>query len=370
MMCAARGSIVRVFVRLHDCNCANRSRRMTVSHRYVPLLVNGVVAVVALSYAWVISETRYAVTGLQFVSPLAVILLLHLGWLAFSQGLAPGFALVAMRRAVMTAIVIAVVTLIAAVYAPMPTSANSDSTIANVANTVAMVLFCMLVIALVFGAVGMVTYAIALVARAIYRAVRGPKGPTDTRLFDVATLALTLAFIGGSSLEGITPALTYWSSDVARSSVVVAAPVDRVWQHIGKATSPDFPLPVMLHSIPRPVAVVTDEGAALGARRVVRFRGREGEGDLSLRVVQRTDSIAIFEVKSDESPIAYWVRHKDITFRVERVSDTTTRLTVALSYERLLSPAWFFRPYMHVAASLAMGVLARDTKARAEQPLT
>jgi hypothetical protein len=339
-------------------------------HRHVPFLVNGVVAAVALSYAWIISETGYAVTGLQFVSPLAVIIVLHLAWLAFSQGLAPGFALVALRRAVITAIVIAVVTLIAAVYAPMPTSANSDSTIENVANTLAMVLFCMLVIAIVVGVVSMVTYALALVVRAIYRAVRGPKGPTDTRLFDVATLALTLAFIGGSSLEGITPALTYWSTDTARTSVLIAAPVDRVWQHIGKATSPAFPLPVMLHSIPRPIAIVTDEGAALGARRVVRFQGREGEGDLSLQVIRRTETDAVFQVQSDESPIAMWVRHKDITFHVERLTETTTRLTVALSYERLLSPAWFFRPYMHVAAALAMGVLARDTKARAELPLT
>jgi hypothetical protein len=335
-----------------------------------PLLVYGLIAALTLSYAWVISETRYATTGLQFVSPLAIILALHLAWLAFNQGLAPGFALVALRRAVITAIVIAVVTLIAAVFAPMPSSAQADSTLTNAMNTVFMVLFCLLVISIVLGVAAMVIYAIAFIVRSIYRAIRGPKGPTDTRLFDVTTLAVALVAIGGSSLEGISPALTYWPSDTARASVFVAAPADRVWHHVGRATSPDFPLPVMLHSIPRPVAIITDEGAALGARRVVRFHGREGEGDLALQVVQRTETDAVFQVQSDDSPIAYWVRHKDITFRVERHTETTTRLTVALSYERLLSPAWFFRPYIHVAAALAMGVLARDTKARAEQPLT
>jgi hypothetical protein len=39
---------------------------------------------------------------------------------------------------------------------------------------------------------------------------------------------------------------------------------------------------------------------------------------------------------------------------------------VASDYDRLLSPAWFFRPYIRVPAYLAVDVLARDAKERAE----
>jgi hypothetical protein len=43
-----------------------------------------------------------------------------------------------------------------------------------------------------------------------------------------------------------------------------------------------------------------------------------------------------------------------------------TLLTVTSDYDRLLSPAWFFRPYIGLASYLAVNVLARDTKQRAE----
>ena len=121
----------------------------------------------------------------------------------------------------------------------------------------------------------------------------------------------------------------------------------------------------MLKSIPQPVAVTVDEGAALGARRVVRFRGREGEGDLVLQVSRRTETEAVFQAVSDTSPVANWVRHKSLTFRVEP-SGAGSRLTVVSDYDRLLSPAWFFRPYIRLASYLAVDVLARDTKQRAE----
>jgi hypothetical protein len=140
--------------------------------------------------------------------------------------------------------------------------------------------------------------------------------------------------------------------------MVVAASPARVWQEVGRATSASFPLPTMLRTIPQPVAVPVGEGASLGARRIVRFKGREGEGDLVLRVVRRTERDAVFEAVSDTSPIAMCVRHRSLTFRVEPAG-AESRLTVASDYDRLLSPVWFFRPYIRVAAYLAVDVLAR-----------
>jgi hypothetical protein len=147
--------------------------------------------------------------------------------------------------------------------------------------------------------------------------------------------------------------------------MMVAASPTRVWQEVGKATSPSFPVPSMLRTIPQPVAVLVDEGAGLGARRIIHFKGREGQGDLVLKVVRRTDTDVVFEAVSDASPIAMWVRHRSLTFRVEPAG-AESRLTVASDYDRILSPAWFFRPYIRLAAYLAVDVLARDTKKRAE----
>jgi hypothetical protein len=110
--------------------------------------------------------------------------------------------------------------------------------------------------------------------------------------------------------------------------------------------------------------VLVDEGADLGSRRIVRFAGREGEGDLTLQVVRRSEEEAVFQAVSDTSPIAHWVRQKELTFRIEPVG-RGSRLTVSLHYDRRLSPAWFFGPYIRLAAFMAVDVLARDTAERA-----
>jgi hypothetical protein len=212
----------------------------------------------------------------------------------------------------------------------------------------------------------LVIYCIGWGVKSLYHMIKGPpKGPGDSRLFDASVASLALLAIGSASLEGLGPALTFATRDGASVTVDVAASPARVWQEVGKATSPRFPLPTMLRTIPHPVAVLVDEGASLGAGRIVHFKGREGEGDLVLKVVRRTEREAVFEAVSDASPIAMWVRHRSLTFRVEPAG-AESRLTVASDYDRLLSPAWFFRPYVRIASSLAVGVLARDTKERAE----
>ncbi len=112
--------------------------------------------------------------------------------------------------------------------------------------------------------------------------------------------------------------------------------------------------------------MLVDEGASLGARRVVRFKGRPGEGDLVLKVTQRSATEAVFEAVSDSSPIAVWIRHKALTYRVAP-HPAGLQLTVSLAYERQLAPAWFFGPFMRQASTFAVDVLARDTKQRAEK---
>jgi len=222
-----------------------------------------------------------------------------------------------------------------------------------------------LVIFVVAGSVYLFVRVLDGLLHVVLRWLRRPPGSGGDRLNDMGIVVLAFLVVGISSLEGIAPAVSFAIDDHAANTLVVDAPPARVWQAISTATSPRFPLPAFLRFIPRPVAVVVDEGAQLGSLRVVRFSGREGEGDLTLKVTERTDREAVFQAQSDTSPIAGWVRQKRITFRV--VPDGLgTRLTVTSDYDRLLSPAWFFRPYIGLAAYLAVNVLARDTKQRAE----
>jgi len=81
----------------------------------------------------------------------------------------------------------------------------------------------------------------------------------------------------------------------------------------------------------------------------------------------QTNNLATFKVISDDTPVANWVAHKQIIYQVKPTT-TGTELTVSLSYERLLSPAWFFNTFTHAAANLATGTLARDVRERSESP--
>jgi hypothetical protein len=337
---------------------------MILTSRFLPHLAAGALALV---YARILSGTAYVTTAVQFVSPLAVILIVHLAWMFASRQLTPGFAKMAFGRALVTSMAIIALTFLGVAYAPMPADAavNAGETLGALLGFIA----CLAVLGLVVGAAAMVLYAGVWAITKTYELVRGwlkrPPGADDSRLFDLGAVGLAFLVIGAASLEGVADAFTFAARDGTASTVTVAAPPARVWQEVGKATSPSFPLPVMLQSIPQPVAVVIDEGAALGARRVVRFKGREGEGNLVLQVSRRTETEAVFEAQSDTSPIAMWVRQKSIGFRVEP-DGAGSKLTVSTAYERLLAPAWFFGPYIRAASYLAANVLARDTKQRAE----
>jgi hypothetical protein len=337
-------------------------------HRWRMAPLHVTLGALALTYAWLLSGTSLVTTAAQFVSPLAIVLLGHVAWLGLRGQLAVGFAPLVFRRAFVTSLLVVVVTALGAIVAPMPADAAVGEFLGAALGVIACVAMIAVVMAAATAIVGGIGYAIYWSARSLWTWWRG-RNPSsrsgDTGLFDAGAVVLALAAIVAMSLEGIVPALTANRVDGAGSSVLVATPPARVWAEVGKATSPSFPLPALLHTIPRPVAVIIDEGASLGARRVVRFKGREGEGDLVLQVTRRTDIEAVFTAQSDGSPIAMWVRHKALTFRVE-AEGLGTRLTVSSDYDGLLSPAWFFRPYVRLAVYFAVDVLARDTRQRAE----
>jgi len=190
------------------------------------------------------------------------------------------------------------------------------------------------------------------------------QGPGSLR-FDFGSLATATLFLGICSAEGVPQLYSFESANISRASHYVDTSPTNVWRALEQATSPAFPLPSILHAIPIPVDVTIDEGTQLGSIRKVAFEGREGSGYLTMHVVERTQNRVVFEVLSDTSPIAAWVAHRKLIYQVAPEKNGT-RLSVHLEYDRLLAPAWFFSPMTRGAAYLAMDVLARDVKARAE----
>lgn len=319
-------------------------------------------ACIALLYAWQVSQTIYVKSGLQFIAPLLMIMMFHLVWVSFTRGILRGFSQVVFKRSLQTTVGMTLAILLSNVFAPMPAFAAGD----EVAGAVLRVVFCAAVIAVICGIVGGIVYAFVRIYAAILRRFNRNAPPkNETRFFDFGSMAMASAFLVIASLEGVPGYYDLGAANRSTASYFVDQSPVQIWRAMEQTTSPDVPIPVLLKFLPQPVDVEIDEGTELGAMRKIGFQGREGKGSLTLRVTERTKTNVVFEVISDTTPIANWVTHKRLIYDVRSEGDGT-RLSVTLEYERLLAPAWFFSPAAKRAAYLAMDVLARDVKSRAE----
>lgn len=335
---------------------------MTLLNRSLFIHINAAAA--AMFFAYHVWQSPFAKTGVQFVTPMMIIIAIHVAWLAVGKQLSPGFAGVIFKRSAVTGVCLMLGLLGASILAPAPAAAQD-----SFGDQAFVIVFCVFIIAVIVGIIGLGLWIIYRLIKAIVVGVRANRGDDpDTRLFDVATLIAAMGILSVGSVEGISDTLTLNRANSTTTSHIITAPAKTVWAAMDTATSPDVPLPNILTSFPQPTTVSVDEGTALGARRVVDFAGREGAGCLILDVVERTDTTVVFAVQNDTTPYANWIAYQRLTYTVIPMGDTT-RLDVTLHYDRLLSPAWFFGPAMNQAGGLAMDVLATDVKTRAEAAL-
>ena len=326
---------------------------------------HAIAVTVATIYTWQVSQSAYVTSGLQFIAPLLVIMLVHLGWLWLAKGLRPGFANLVTRRSLQTALGLVLGIVFINMIAPMPAGARGMDSAGNFFGGLLVILFCLGVVAAVGAALAFLVWLFYRLITTVFSYLSGNNNKNDTRLFDFGSLGVVFLELGLASLEGVPQAYRFAPAGQSAASVVIAASPAQVWQTMERTAQPSFALPEVLHVSPQPVAVLVDEGSTLGARRAVKIEGREGAGLLSLQVVERSETRAVFAVLSDTSPIAGWVGHRRLIYDV--VPDALgTRLTVTLEFDRLLAPAVVFGPAITAAAYLAMDVLARDIKLRAE----
>lgn len=315
-------------------------------------------ALCALTFAAVISQTQLVTSAVQFVAPLGIVVLCHLLWMMAARHIAPGFARPVLRRSLGTALYLAAGVLLIDLFAPMPAAAEGD-----VLEVFLTITFCIFVLLLIVGIAALLIYGLWICAKAIFSRSPPSDGP-ETRLFDVASLALVFGALGLASFEGVPGAYAFEKAHSVTAARSIAAPPEAVWTVMETSTAPDFPLPDILDVFPRPTQIVTDEGMSLGARRDVAFSGREGAGLLSLKVTERSAHKATFAVQGDTTPFSQWIGFERLSFEV-LPTGTGSDVIVTLDFTRHLSPAWAFTPMMRGAGWLAMDVLARDIQTRA-----
>lgn len=309
----------------------------------ISMIPHLIATTVVLSYAGLISDTSLRTTGLQFTMPALFIIATHFGIVAVWHKLRPGFSATVFRRSFGTAAFIAIALTLGSIFGPNPAYADFGET----AGGVLTIVFCGLVIAAVVAVLIGILRFFAWIIRKLIPSNSKPDDDEDTPqtpYFDFGSLIVASTVIVGLSLEGLPNGYSFASEQTAISTRTVDALVEDVWLAMQTATSPEFPLPSVLDVFPRPVAVLVDEGVSLGDNRVVRIEGREGAGDLRLRVIQRAEDTVEFEVFSDTSPIAGWVGFQTLTYRVVPDGEDSL-LSVHLNFERKLAPKCFFWPY-------------------------
>lgn len=311
----------------------------------------------AILYGRHIAFGPYATTGLMFVAPVLVMLMIycafdalgHLGRVASSRVLGD--------LTIGGTILFGGVLLLLAIL-PTPSSAAGEPGV-----QLAAFLVCTAILAII-------VFIIVWMVKTIFRlliwlfSANSKKDPDVTdKLNGFSSVAVVFSVLGIMSLEGTPFGFAFAPEGEVSAQIEIAAKPEAVWTALNVGSSPQLELPLLLSMLPHPVSIV-DEGGAAGAKRTVHFAGREGEGDMVLVAQSRIGNSQTWQVISDTSPLAMWAKMQSVTYAVE-ATRTGARLTVTATYLRLLSPAWFFKPYMNIVVGEATKVLATDKHDRA-----
>jgi hypothetical protein len=195
-------------------------------------------------------------------------------------------------------------------------------------------------------------FGIAILAGAAVDAAhrRGRSRTTMSCLLLVALLPM--------SFEGVTPGLSFPREETVSVEGLVPRSASEFEGNL--AATPLFAgkLPFYLRlGFPRPVAS-HGSGRRPGDTLVVRFGGGEGKpGDLTLEVAEASHDHVVFQMNSDTSHVAHWLRWESARVDWREESPGKTRVRWTLHYRRSLDPAWYFGPWERYAVGLAGGYL-------------
>ncbi|MET8149515.1 hypothetical protein ACIBSW_38430 [Actinoplanes sp. NPDC049668] len=200
-------------------------------------------------------------------------------------------------------------------------------------------------------------YAVAHGTAAVIRLAR--QGGART----LAILPLPLLLAGG--IEGTSPDLRFQPDQSVEVSRVVALEPAAVHERLAAGPRPVAvdPLLLRLLSAPAPEHVM---GAGLepGDRWMFGYHGSShGSGGAIVTQVRAAGPQHIdFDVVSDDTITARWLRWRGASVRWQAAGAGRTEVTVVLSYQRRLDPSWYFGPIqdrlMHAGGEHVLDMLA------------
>ena len=208
--------------------------------------------------------------------------------------------------------------------------------------------------------------------------------PIDRARRNARSEGKVFSFVGAAlmllSVEGVTPATSFPTHEVVRTTRTLEASVTDIRASLAARPDFDAALPFYLKlGFPRPRAG-RGRGLQVGDRRMILFgdespmepmevAGRRGRHShhhaarspdapfLELEIVRSEKGRVVFEPVRDATAFTHWIGWGRSIVEWQAVDADTTRVTWTLHFGRRLSPSWYFGPWQRYAAGKAAGYL-------------
>lgn len=103
---------------------------------------------------------------------------------------------------------------------------------------------------------------------------------------------------------------------------------------------------------PKPIHI-EGKGHQIGDYRTIQFKSNtKGIGELTLEIIEKTDSKIIFQPKKDETHMHHWLHWDKIIVEKVQTEDHQTAIQWTSQYKCVLGPAWYFEPFERMAVKI------------------
>lgn len=156
------------------------------------------------------------------------------------------------------------------------------------------------------------------------------------------------------SFEGVSDTLSFSRDEQVTASISTTLDQNTALHRL--AQGPDFKLenlPLFLKlGFPEPQYIKGD-GIQPGDTWKIHFAGGEGSpGTLMAEVVHNKNGHIIVNRVTDTSHIAHWLDWESAEWHLKPTAGGT-HITLTMHYQRLLDPAWYFKPFQRYGVKLA-----------------
>tara|TARA_Y100000766_G_scaffold133686_1_gene115038 strand:- start:1445 stop:2350 length:906 start_codon:yes stop_codon:yes gene_type:complete len=103
---------------------------------------------------------------------------------------------------------------------------------------------------------------------------------------------------------------------------------------------------------PKPLGI-KGTGTNIGDSRNIQFESStKGIGILSLKVIEKNDSIIVFEPTKDNTHINHWLTWNKMKVEIIKINPNQTKIRWTSQYQCDLGPSWYFEPLEEIAVEV------------------